>query len=342
MSARFVARNLIFSFPAGTSRGIMKERPTWYLILEENGQTGIGECAPLFGLSIEKEEGYEDKLRWTCENISMGFSALYDELENYPSLRMGLETAFISLRKESPYELFANPFSQGKGGIPINGLIWMNTADHMQKQVEQKIKEGFKCIKIKIGAIEWEKELTLIDKLRDRFEPWEMEIRVDANGAFDRKNVFDVLEDLTELEIHSIEQPTFDRDLLQEICAESAVPIALDESLIGLHSIEEKQALINDIMPDYLILKPSLLGGFRACEDWISLAEKNGIGWWVTSALESNVGLNAIAQWIGNYPLRVHQGLGTGGLFTNNIHSPLQVKDAKLWYGKNDAWEIID
>jgi len=341
MTASFSAKILQFSFPAGTSRGVMQERPTWYLHLSESNKTGIGECAPLFGLSYEKEEGYTDKLQWVCDNIDLGFSKIYEALEEYPSIRMGLETAILSLRSDNQFTLFNNPFSNSKGGIPINGLIWMGTPKEMQKQVEEKIKQGFKCIKFKIGALDFDKEYAILDALRDKFEPWEMEIRVDANGAFTKDNIHDVLEELSELEIHSIEQPTHDIDLLAEICAESPVPIALDESLIGLHSLEQKTALIEKLMPDYIVIKPSLVGGLRASEDWINLAEKNGIGWWVTSALESNIGLNAIAQWLGNYPLRLHQGLGTGGLFTNNVNSPLKIEKAKIWYKAGLNWDNI-
>lgn len=341
MTASFKAHTLSFTFDAGTSRGVMKTRKTWFISIQDGGLLGIGECAPLEGLSIDNLEQFDEKLQWICDNIKMGFPKLYDQLEEFPSLRAGLEMAFISLRGKHPYDLFVNPFSQGKAGIPINGLVWMNNADHMEKQMAKKIKEGFKCIKMKIGAINIADELAIIERIREKYEPWDLEIRLDANGAFNRDNVFDIIDELSDLEIHSIEQPVHDRKLLAELCAESPIPIALDESLIGLHSKGDKEALINDILPDYIVIKPTLVGGFRAAEDWIDLAEANGIGWWVTSALESNVGLNAISQWLGNYPLRIYQGLGTGSLYSNNINSPLTIKKGKLHLQRTKDWGSI-
>ncbi len=320
----------------------MKTRQTWFLIVNDGKQQGIGECAPLEGLSIDPINEIEHKLQWVCDNIDLGFPKLYDSLEDFPSIRTALEMAFISLRGKSAFDLFVNPFSQGKAGIPINGLVWMNNAEHMEKQMANKIAEGFKCVKMKIGAINIADELAIIEKIREKYEPWDLEIRLDANGAFTRDNVFDIIDELSELEIHSIEQPVYDRKLLAELCAESAVPIALDESLIGIKSKDEKEALINDILPDYIVIKPSLVGGFRSSEDWIELAEANGIGWWVTSALESNIGLNAIAQWLGNYPLRIHQGLGTGSLYSNNIEAPLKIKKGKLHYMRTKEWGDVE
>ncbi len=342
MTASYKAHDLKFTFDAGTSRGVMKTRKTWYLIIAEGKQHGIGECAPLEGLSVDPINSMEDKLQWVCDNIDMGFPKLYDALEDYPSIRTGLEMAFISLRGKHPFDLFVNPFSLGKAGIPINGLVWMNNAEHMEKQMAKKIAEGFKCVKMKIGAINIGEELAIIERIREKFEPWDLEIRLDANGAFTRDNVFDIIDELSDLEIHSIEQPVHDRKLLAELCAESPVPIALDESLIGINSKDEKEALINEILPDYIVIKPSLVGGFRSSEDWIELAEANGIGWWVTSALESNVGLNAIAQWLGNYPLRIYQGLGTGGLYSNNIDGPLTIKKGKLHSKRTKEWGSLD
>lgn len=341
MNASFSSHILEFNFKAGTSRGVMTERKTWYLQLQEGKQTGIGECAPLAGLSRDNLDEIEGKLQWVCDNIDLGFAKLYDDLADFPAVRMALETAFISLRGSTPHTLFVNPFSKGKAGIPINGLVWMSDAKEMEKQMAKKIKEGYKCVKMKIGAIDIGEEIAIIERIRETYEPWDLEIRLDANGAFDRSNIFDVIDELSDLEIHSIEQPVNDRQLLKELCAESPVPIALDESLIGINGKEEKEALINDILPDYIVIKPTLVGGFRAAEDWIELAEKNGIGWWVTSALESNIGLNAIAQWLGNYPLRIYQGLGTGKLYNNNIESPLNIRKGKLYYRPTDQWGSI-
>ena len=342
MTAHFSKHVLDFTFNAGTSRGVMKQRPTWFLTITDGKKTGIGECAPIEGLSIDLLDTFDAKLQWVCDNIDLGFAVLYDALEAYPSIRTGLEMAFISLKGDHPHSLFLNPFSKGKAGIPINGLIWMDSADKMEAQIQKNIKAGYKCVKMKVGAINTAEEIAIIERIREKYEPWEMEIRLDANGAFSEDNVWDILDELVQLEIHSIEQPVKDKALLQKLCAESPVPIALDESLIGIHSMEDKEALIEEMLPDYIVIKPSLVGGFRAAEDWISLAEKNGIGWWVTSALESNVGLNAIAQWLGNYPLRIHQGLGTGQLYKNNIESPLQIKKGKLFYSRTKAWGEVN
>jgi len=342
MKATYQKYILNFKRPSGTSRGIMTEKETWFIILEHEGKKGIGECGILRGLSIDDRTDYEDKLKWACENIHLGEESLLEELIEFPSIQFGVETAFRSLQSENPFVLFPSEFTDGKKNIPINGLVWMGEESFMKQQIEEKLASGFSCIKLKIGAIDFQKELELLRFIRSNFSPEKIEIRVDANGAFNINNALGKLIQLNEFQLHSIEQPIQKNqtDSMSVLCKKTPLPIALDEELIGVFSLSDKENLLREIMPQYIILKPSLVGGFRGSEEWIALAEKYNIGWWITSALESNVGLNAIAQWTYTLGNPMPQGLGTGALYTNNFDSPLDVTNGELVYNSDLHWKF--
>jgi o-succinylbenzoate synthase len=333
---------LQFKLPSGTSRGVMTEKETWFIVLEKEGKKGIGECGLLRGLSIDDRPDYEEKLQWTCANIHLGENQLWEALIEFPSIQFGVEMAFRSLVSESPFLLFPSDFTDGRKSIPINGLVWMGEESFMKQQLEEKLADGFRCVKLKIGAIDFDAELQLLRFIREHFSPEQVEIRVDANGAFDVCLALNKIMQLTEFKIHSIEQPIQknNTDSMAELCKSTPIPIALDEELLGLFSLEEKEALLQKIKPQYLILKPSFIGGFRGTKEWISLAEKHQIGWWITSALESNIGLNAIAQWTFLQHNLMPQGLGTGALYTNNFDCPLEVSQGQLWYKKDSDWDF--
>ena len=337
MKATFQKYTLQFKRPAGTSRGVLTEKPTWLLTIEHNGRCGIGECSPLPGLSIDDISDYErSKLLWTCAHISLGKEALWGQLKSYPSIQFGVEQAFLSLEAKQEGVLFHSPFTEGQVPIPITGLIWMGDKDYMQQQIREKLSQGFHCIKMKIGAIDFETEYALLKGIRQQYAPSDIELRVDANGAFSPLEALEKLKRLSDLEIHSIEQPirTGQYEQMARLCEASPLPIALDEELIGVACPERKKEILQWIRPAYIILKPSLIGGYRGSEEWIDLAEKQGIGWWVTSALEGNVGLSAIAQWTYTQGNPMPQGLGTGSLYTNNFPSSLEVKNGGLWWLK--------
>ena len=341
MKATYQKHLLYFKRPSGTSRGILTEKETWFIILEKDGKKGIGECGLLRTLSIDDRPDYEEKLRWTCDNIQLGKDLLWEALIEFPSIQFGVEMAFQSLVSETPFLLFPSDFTKGEKSIPINGLVWMGEADFMKRQIEEKLAEGFRCIKLKIGALDFDSELQLLHFVRQHFTPEKIEIRVDANGAFDVSMALDKIKQLAGFKIHSIEQPIQKNqtDSMSELCKTTPIPIALDEELIGVFSVEEKEALLLKVKPQYLILKPSFIGGFRGTTEWIILAEKHQIGWWITSALESNIGLNAIAQWTFMQHNTMPQGLGTGGLYTNNFDCPLAVAQGQLWYHKELVWQ---
>lgn len=333
---------LDFKRPSGTSRGVLTQKETWFLMLDDNDKKGIGECGILRGLSADDRPDYEEKLKWVCENIHLGENALWEAMLEFPSIQFGIEMAFRSLASENPFLLFPSAFTNNQKSIPINGLVWMGDEASMKQQIEEKIASGFKCIKLKIGAIDFEKELNLLRFIRQNFTADQIEIRVDANGAFTSEIALNKLNQLSELELHSIEQPIQknNTDKMSELCKTSSLPIALDEELIGIFSVDEKEELLKKIKPQYIVLKPSFVGGFRGTFEWISLADKYKIGWWITSALESNVGLNAIAQWTFLQQNPMPQGLGTGALYTNNFGCPLEVSEGNLWYSKDKNWEF--
>ena len=338
MKATYHKYILNFKRPSGTSRGVMNEKETWFIVLEKDGKKGIGECGILRGLSIDDRPDYEEKLQWTCANIHLVKDSLWEALLEFPSIQFGVEMAFQSLASENPFLLFPSDFTNGKKSMVINGLVWMGSEAFMKQQIEEKLADGFTCIKLKIGAIDFDVELQLLRFIRQHFTPEQVEIRVDANGAFNSELALDKLTQLSEFKLHSIEQPIRKNhaDRMAELCKASPFPIALDEELIGVFTVAEKEELLVKIKPQYIILKPSFVGGFRGTQEWISLAEKYKIGWWITSALESNIGLNAIAQWTFLQHNLMPQGLGTGALYTNNFDCPLAVYEGQLWY-KNDV-----
>lgn len=340
MKASYKNYLLDFKIPSGTSRGVLKQKETWFLILEEDGKIGIGECGLLRGLSVDDVPDYAQNLKWTCDNVQLGEGALLEELIEFPSIQFGVEQAFLSLHASRPFELFPSGFTRKGESIPINGLIWMGDHGFMHDQIQQKLSEGFKCIKLKIGAIDFEQEVSLLSTLRKKYPKEELEIRVDANGAFSLEDALNKLIILSEFELHSIEQPIQQGNLaeMKRLCQATPLPIALDEELIGVFEVIKKEELLRTIRPQYIILKPSLVGGYRGCGEWISLATKYGIGWWITSALESNIGLNAIAQWTHTLKNNKPQGLGTGSLYTNNVESPLTVQNGHLFYNKAKNW----
>jgi len=342
MKASYKKYILNFKRPSGTSRGVMTEKETWFLILEEKGKKGIGECGILRTLSADDRPDYEEKLQWVCENIHLGKDKLWESLLEFPSIQFGVEMAFQSLESENPFVLFPSEFTKGKKNIPINGLVWMGEPEFMKAQIEEKLAQGFNCMKLKIGAIDFDKELELLRFIRQNYDAKTIEIRVDANGGFTSNEALIKLNQLSEFELHSIEQPIQKKqtDSMSELCKLTPFPIALDEELIGIFNYVEKEELLQKIKPQYIILKPSLIGGIRGSSEWIALAEKYNIGWWITSALESNIGLNAIAQWtfLKNNPMP--QGLGTGGLYTNNFDCPLEVKNGELIYNPDLDWKV--
>ena len=334
MKASYHKYTLDFKQPSGTSRGVMTHKETWLIVIQNNHKKGVGECGILRGLSCDDRPDYEEKLAWTCENIHLGVDQLWEALIEFPSIQFGVEMAFQSLASENPFLLFPSSFTNGEKSIPINGLIWMGNEAFMKQQIEVKLAEGFLCLKLKIGAIDFDEELKLLGYIRQNFTPEEVEIRVDANGAFDKSEALDKLNQLSGFKLHSIEQPIQknNTDSMSELCKSSPIPIALDEELIGVFSFEEKEQLLLKIMPQYIILKPSFVGGFRGTNEWILLAEKYNVKWWITSALESNIGLNAIAQWTFLKGNKMPQGLGTGSLYTNNFDCQLEVSKGQLWF----------
>ena len=340
MTANYQQYFLNFKRPSGTSRGIMTTKETWFVKIEDNGKIGIGECAILRGLSCDDRPNYEDKIKWVCDNIGIGSKALYKSLTEWPSIQFGVEMAFRSIQSQSPYQLFPSEFTNGNHAISINGLVWMGDEAFMRQQIKEKIESGFNCIKLKIGAIDFQTELDILKSIRDEFSVSNVELRVDANGAFLPAEALEKLKRLSEFHIHSIEQPIKPKqfEAMAQLCEQSPIAIALDEELIGVFSKEEKQRILQTIKPQFIILKPSLVGGFQGSQTWIDLAEQENIGWWITSALESNIGLNAIAQWTYIHDNSMPQGLGTGGLFTNNFPSPLTVKNGNLHYDKSKDW----
>lgn len=345
VKASVTKRTLFFKQPAGTSRGVLTQKEVFYLILtdKKNGVIkGIGEIAPIPKLSPDAVPELEVRLDELVHHINRNDEISESDLAKLPALRFGYETALKGLNSESPVLLYPSDFTDGIKGIAINGLIWMGTKEFMLRQVEEKLKAGFTCLKLKIGAIDFESEIDILRSIRNRFPAEQLEIRVDANGAFAAENALFILEKLAAFQLHSIEQPIKAGQIsaMHKLCAETPLPIALDEELIGITDNAEKAMLLDEIRPQYIILKPTLVGGISAAKEWISLADERGIGWWVTSALESNIGLNAIAQWTATLRTSNFQGLGTGALFANNIESPLYVSNGYINYDPNRNWKL--
>ena len=367
-------RTLHFKQPAGTSRGVYTTRHSYYLTLTSDelpGVEGVGECATLPDLSCDAKPEYEMTLRQVCQMVEQMGRIPYDMIRAYPSITFGLETAFASffdetkkklgamnlsegktsveilkeagvsvpMGMENLVNLFDSPFGRGEEGITINGLVWMGTYEEMLARLEEKLQAGFHCVKLKIGAIDFFKELDLIKRIRDVYTQEQVELRVDANGGFLPENAMSQLEALAKYDIHSIEQPIKQHQWpkMAQLCRETPLPIALDEELIGVNVRSMKEALLDTIRPQYIILKPSLHGGIYGCNEWIQLASQRGIGSWITSALESNIGLNAIAHYAAKVygpNVEMPQGLGTGQLFTDNIPIPLEIRGDKLFVVK--------
>lgn len=344
MKATYQKYTLNFKHPSGTSRGVLNTKETYFFILKSEESFGVGECGLLRGLSIDDRPDYEAELEGVCENIALGVNEedLYEALLEFPSIQFGVETAFKSLHSKNSFELFPSEFTRGEAAIPINGLVWMGDKVFMKQQISEKLKQGFSCIKMKIGAIDFKTEIELLKSIRKEFSVSEVELRVDANGAFSPKEALEKLKILSDLKLHSIEQPIKQGQWqeMARLCEETPLPIALDEELIGVFSEEKKIELLETIKPQFIILKPSLIGGFRGSDSWINLAEKFNTGWWITSVLESNVGLNAISQYTFTKNSKLPQGLGTGSLYKNNIESPLEVSNGKLKYNPNTEWDF--
>ena len=346
MNYSIAQRTLHFRVPAGTSRGIYTERRVWYVTLTEGAhadsgegtRSGIGECAPLPHLSCDDVENYEEILETFCQETCQT-GQIPVGIVSYPSIRFGLECALLMLHKGS-HRLFDTPFTRGETGMPINGLIWMGRLGEMKQRLEEKIRARFRCVKVKIGAIDWSQEMELLRNYRSRSGTGEL--RVDANGGLDHladNEIQKRLEELASLNIHSIEQPVKAGQWgrMAHLCQSSPIPIALDEELIGVNDTDGKIRLLETIRPHYIVLKPSLHGGLSGCDEWIRLAQERGIGWWATSALESNVGLSAIAQWASTYSPTLPQGLGTGLLFTDNTEAETEVRGDEIFFRWNDA-----
>lgn len=340
---------LKFRFPAGTSRGILTEKPTFLIkVFDEHDPSmfGIGECSVFPGLSPEADGNYGYKLIELLSNIALGIET---DLSGYSSIHFGLEQAFRDFAGGCRHIYFPSDFTEGVGNIEINGLVWMGDFDEMIERIDKKVAQGFHCIKLKIGAIDWKKELEMIEYIRRKYSDSTLQIRVDANGGFNMDNALPRLKHLADLGVHSIEQPipAGMTDLMAFLCQVSPLKIALDESLIGIYGRSNKEYLLDSVNPAYIILKPSLCGGFSGAEEWIKLAEERGIGWWVTSALESNIGLNALAQWTATLHTSIPQGLGTGALFMNNFDGPLRLDSDRLNYDpsiiiSNKEYESLD
>lgn len=341
MKAWYKPYQLKFKTPVLTSRGSMSVKNGYYLYISDGVHTGIGECSFIEDLSIDDMNNYQQALMDVCEGIDGLDANKLPNLNKFPSISFAFETAMIDLHNGGERILFDTEFTHGYASIPINGLVWMGDKDFMLQQVEQKIKDGFNCIKIKVGAIDFEEEVKLLNYIRERYPAEQIEIRLDANGAFGKRDAIEKLERLSKFDIHSIEQPIKPKqwELMQALCSENIIPIALDEELIGIKVIDIDE-LLTFIHPQYIILKPSLLGGLNVCEEWIKKTTNLNIGWWATSALESNLGLNAIAQWVYTQNQTVVQGLGTGNLYTNNIPSPLIVENGALRYDPNTQWQV--
>lgn len=341
--ASYIAYPLLFVRPAGTSRGILKRKPCWFIRLTSSrGETGIGEVSFIPGLSVEDPDELEIQVDHVCKLISRGELEPARQLPALPGVQFALETALLDLKNGGGQLLYPSEFTAGQNGIRTNGLIWMGALPFMISQIQDKILLGFRVLKLKVGSLRFEEELDLIRWIRTEFASSRLEIRLDANGAWKPDEAREKIEKLSRWDIHSIEQPIAagQPDELARLCKDSPIPVALDEELIGRTGPVEKDELLARVRPAYLILKPGLLGGFSATEEWITLAEKYGARWWVTSALESNVGLNAIAQWTWQLGIRRHQGLGTGALYTNNLASPLQMRGEQLWFRPEKPWDM--
>ncbi len=337
--------DLVFKNPAGTSRGTLHTKPSWFLILQNtnNDKISMGECSIIPKLSIDDLNNYEEKLNTIIHTINDTQSLEHQfDFSGYPSIKFGYEMMTRDYHSKEDKILFESDFTKGNFSIPINGLIWMGDKDNMFKQIKLKLNDGWQCLKLKIGAIDFEEELNLLKYVRKQFRKDDLELRVDANGAFKPHEALKKLDILSKLDIHSIEQPIKAGQIenMSQLCEKSPLPIALDEELIGVFGLNKKRELLQQINPQYIILKPSLLGGWQESDEWIESAKRLNIGYWATSALESNIGLNAIAQWIGQSNDIGTQGLGTGQIYRENVSSPLVSKSGYLKYDVSHDWNF--
>ena len=357
LRASFFKKVFEFNFQARTSRGEMKDKVSWFIKLWDDRSPmifGIGECGPLPGLSIDARDDFEVILAKVVRDINEFKSwkdqkdsgpsimkALVDMIPiDYPAIRFGVETAWLDLQHGGNRIIFHNDFLSGKS-IPINGLIWMGESDEMIRQIHKKVIQGFRCIKVKIGGLDFEVECDVLREIRAHYPTNEITIRLDANGAFHPAEALSKLEELSKFGIHSIEQPIKEgRPEMRELCKKSPIPIALDEELILHQRIDSKKKILEELQPRYIILKPTLHGGISGCEEWIDVAASMGIGWWITSALESNIGLNAICQYTASHQISLPQGLGTGAIYQNNIDSPLTVSDGQIFLDNSKTWHL--
>lgn len=338
VKASFEAFTLDFKRPSGTSRGVLTQKKGWKLILTDfEGVTGLGECSVIPGLSPDyvSDEAYEQKLAEVCKNPFL-FAENKALLVDYPSILFGLESAYFDLLNGGKRIYFESAKRSSGFSIPINGLIWMGDPGYMRDQIAEKLDAGFNCIKLKVGAIDFKQELKLLEGIRSRYDASKIVLRADANGAFSMEDSSWKLEELARLDLHSIEQPIKAGSWkdMKKLCEETPLPIALDEELIGINETDRKAELLETIKPQYIILKPSLHGGFSGTKEWIDLADERAIPWWITSALESNIGLNAIAQFTADYNPVLPQGLGTGGLYETNFEAPLKIEKGNLIYNR--------
>jgi o-succinylbenzoate synthase len=355
LKVKWLKHTLKFKFEAGTSRGVYTEKDTFFLKIfdsENPAVFGLGEAAPLKGLSIDDFPNFEQILQEICDtfnsldlevfewNINIILSQLIDD--RLPSIKFGFETALLDVMNGGKRVIFENDFSKSQKAININGLVWMGSKEFMTAQVDEKLAAGFDTIKMKVGAINFAEELEILASIRQQYSAEQITLRVDANGAFSPEEAPEKLSQLANYQIHSIEQPIKQHqpEAMAELCQNGSIPIALDEELIGVSDYVQKMQLLKKIKPAYIILKPTLLGGLQHCREWIEIASRLHIGWWMTSALESNIGLNAIAQFTAEYKNTLPQGLGTGSLYHNNIESPLLVENGKLHYQANKNWDL--
>lgn len=348
------SRTLAFKFDARTSRGAMQTHQAHYVRLHHPDQPGLegwGECSPLPGLSPDYSPDFAQRLQQICYRFNAlqletvpddRAIAFVDELRQMPSVLFAWETAWLDIARGGNRVLLPSAFSQGEKGIRINGLIWMGEPAFMREQIEKKLAQGFRCLKLKIGGLDFQQELQILEEVRKVAGPDELELRLDANGAFAPEDALSKLEQLSKFQVHSLEQPIKAGQLeaMRFLCSQTPIPIALDEELIGVTGKEAQWQLLRDVQPQYIILKPTLVGGLRAAQDWITIAQSYGIGWWLTSALESNIGLNAVAKFAASYDNLLPQGLGTGQLYHNNFASPLEIRGEELWYNPEMAWEL--
>lgn len=341
MKARWERRRLHFGFTAVTSRESMREKDTYYIKVWHDDRpdiVGVGEAALFRGLSCDDRPGYESQLDDVCARVDSYAATLHESLAPWPSIRFALETALRDLERGGEHMHFDTPWSNGCRGILINGLVWMGSRDTMARRIREKLDQGYTCIKLKIGGIDFGEELGLLEAIRS-VSP-DIELRLDANGAFSPSDALDSLTRLARYDIHSIEQPIRQGqwEAMARLCADSPIPVALDEELIGVSNADRRREMLDTLRPRYIILKPTLIGGWRAADEWIDAAESRGIGWWATSALESDIGLNAIAQWVATHSPSMPQGLGTGRLFTDNVPSPLTLRGEHLWLDPERGW----